>query len=73
MIYHGKKDCVLIENHYNTAGVNFMITNIKLYVQVVTFSVNDNIKFLEDIKQGFKRTISWDKYRSEINNTTKKQ
>ena len=29
-------------------------------------SINDNIKFLENIKQGFKRTISWNKYRSEI-------
>ena len=29
-------------------------------------SINDNIKFLENIKQEFKRTISWNKYRSEI-------
>ena len=29
-------------------------------------SVNDNIKFLENIKQGLKRTISWNKYISEI-------
>ena len=28
--------------------------------------INDNIEFLENIKQGFKRTISWNKYRSEI-------
>ena len=33
---------------------------------VVTLSINDNIKFLENIKQEFKRTISWNKYRSEI-------
>ena len=29
-------------------------------------SINDNIKFLENIKQGFTRTISWNKYRPEI-------
>ena len=29
-------------------------------------SVNDNINFLENIKQGIKRTISLNKYRSEI-------
>ena len=29
-------------------------------------SINDNIKILENIKQGFKITISWNKYRSEI-------
>ena len=38
----------------------------KLYIFVVTLSINDNIKFLQNLKQGFKRTISWDKYRSEI-------
>ena len=29
-------------------------------------SVNDNIEFLENIKQGCKWTISWDKYISEL-------
>ena len=29
-------------------------------------SINDNIKFLEKIKQGFKRTVSWNKHRSKI-------
>ena len=29
-------------------------------------TVNDNKKFLENIKPGFKRLISWNKYRSEI-------
>ena len=32
---------------------------------IVTLSINDNIKFLESIKQRFKRKISWNKYRSE--------
>ena len=43
-----------------------MITSTKRYVLVVTLFINDNIKFLENIKQRFKRAISWDKYRSEI-------
>ena len=47
-------------------SVSCTITRTKLYVSVVTLSVNDNIKFLENIKQGFKRTVSWNKYRSEI-------
>ena len=42
-----------------------MITSAVLYVPVVTLSVNDNVKFLENIKQGFKRTISCNKCRSE--------
>ena len=29
-------------------------------------SINDNIKFLEKIKQGYKRTVSWNKHRSKV-------
>ena len=43
-----------------------MITSTKLYVPVITLPINDNIKCLENIKQCFKRTIFWNKYRSEI-------
>ena len=49
-----------------TTGATFQINNLKLYVPVVTMSINDNTKFLENIKQGFKRIFSWKKYRSEI-------
>ena len=54
-----------------TTSATFQINNAKIYVPVVTFSVNDNIKFLENIKQVFKRTISWNKYRPEITTQTK--
>ena len=60
------KDCVLIEQNNNITGVNLVITSTKLYVLVVTLSINENINFLENTKQGFKKTISWNKYRSEI-------
>ena len=56
----------MIEHHDNITGVNSMITSTKLYVPVITLSINDNIKFFENIKQGFTRTISWNKYRSKI-------
>ena len=48
-----------------TTEVSFQINDMKLYVPVVTLSYNDNIKFLENTKQGFKRTIPWNKYRSD--------
>ena len=35
-------------------------------MSLVTLFINDNTKFLENIKKGFKRTIYWNKYRSEI-------
>ena len=43
----------------HTTGATFQINNAKPYTPVVAFSINDNIKFLENLKQGFKRTISW--------------
>ena len=46
--------------------------NTKLYSPVATLSINHNIKFLENIKQGLNRTISWNKYRFD-NTTNEKQ
>ena len=50
-----------------TAGT-FQINN----VPAVTLSINNNIKILENIKQGFKKIIYWNKYRSEITAQIKK-
>ena len=44
---------------------------IKLYVLVVSLSTKDDNNFLEQLKSGFKRTIKWKKYRSEMTNQTK--
>ena len=41
-----------------TTSAKFQINNVKLYVPVFTLSINDNITFLQNIKQGFKRRIS---------------
>ena len=61
------KEFVLIKQNKNIAGVNFVITSTKRYLPVVTLSINNNnIKFVEKIKQEFKRKICWSKYRSEI-------
>ena len=61
----------MIEHHDNITGVYFMITSTNLYVPVVILSINDNIKFLENIKKWFKKTNSWSKYRFEITTQTK--
>ena len=42
-----------------------------MYGPVVTLSNEDYNNFLEQLKVGFKRTIKWNKYRSEKNNHTK--
>ena len=42
-----------------------------MYLPVVTLSTKDDKTFLEQLKCGFKRTIKWNKYRSEMTNQTK--
>ena len=46
--------------------LNFKITDTKLYVPVVSLSKENEIKLLEQLKSGFKRTIKWNKYRSQM-------
>ena len=48
-----------------TTEATFEINDCKPYAPVVTFSINDNIKFLENQKLRFKKKISWNKYRFE--------
>ena len=50
----------------HTTWAKFQINNAKLYVSVVTLLINDNVKFWENIKQGFKITIFWNKYKYKI-------
>ena len=49
-------------------NATFKITDTKLYVPVVTFSTKDDNNFLEQLKSGFKKTIKWNRYRSEMTN-----
>ena len=52
-------------------SATFKITDTKLYVLVVTLSTKDDNNFLEQLKSGFKITIKWNIYRSEMTNQTK--
>ena len=75
------KNCVLIDkltreadydvdpNVYeidNPENATFKITQTKLFVPVVTLSKENDIKLLEQLKSGFKRTIKWNKDRSHM-------
>ena len=57
------KDCLITNS---TGEEKFAITETKLYVPVVTLSTKDNEKLLQQLKSGFKKTISWNKYESSI-------
>ena len=74
------KNCVLIDKLTKDADYDasidrkidnpenaiFQITDTKLYVPVVTLSKETDIKLLEQLKSGFKRTIKWNEYRSQM-------
>ena len=47
------------------------MTDTKLYMSVVTLPSQDNNKLLDQLKTRFKRTIKWNKYRSEMTNQPK--
>ena len=50
----------------NPENAIFQITDTKLHVPVVSLSKENHIKLLEQLKSGFKRTIKWNKYRSQM-------
>ena len=54
--------CVIIYTNVVNQVPTFTITEANLYVPVVTLSTNDNSKLLTQLKNGFKRTITWKKY-----------
>ena len=54
--------CVIIFTDVENQVPIFTITETNLYVPVVTLSTQDNAKLLPQLKSGFKRTISWNKY-----------
>ena len=47
-------------------GLEFQITDTKLCIPVVTLSKENDKKLLEQLKSGFKRTVKWNKYRSQM-------
>ena len=61
---------VLVEDNNNLTDISFKTTSTKLYVPVVTLSIGNNIKFFENLNQGFKGTVSWNN-RSEVTTQTK--
>ena len=58
-------DCVIIYTNIANQVPTFAITETNLYVPVVTLSTQNNAKLVPQLKSGFKRTISWNKYLSK--------
>ena len=59
-------DLLLTKDRVLITTKDFKITNTRPYVLIVTLSRNNSIKALENLNLGFKRTIPWNKYKSEV-------
>ena len=65
LILTWSENCVIIYTDVNNQVPTFTITETN--VSVVTLSTQDNSKLLPQLKYGFKRTISWNKYLAKPN------
>ena len=65
LILTWSSSCVLISTAIQNQNATFAITDTKLYVPVMTLSTQENTKFLQQLKSGFKRVINWNKYLSK--------
>ena len=62
LILTWSRNSVIISTNVANQSPTFTITETTLHVPVVTLSTQDNAKLLPQLKSGFKRTISWNKY-----------
>ena len=63
------ENCILASLARNST---FTITDAKLYIPVVTVSIEDNAKLTKLLSEGFERSVYWNKYkviRNKIYNT----
>ena len=58
-------NCVIVSTTVANQNATFEITDTKLYVPIVTLSIQDNAKPLQQLKSGFKRVVMWNKYLSK--------
>ena len=62
LILDWSANCVVIYTNVTNQVPTFTVTETNIYVPIVTLSAQDNVKLLAQLKSGFKRTISWNKY-----------
>ena len=65
LILTWSENCVITSTNVANQNPTFTITETNLHVPVITLSTQDNSKLLPQLKSGFKRTISWNKYISK--------
>ena len=63
-------NCIISVNAAANQARTFAINDANLYVLVVTLPTQDDTKSVLQIKSGFKRTNSWNKYHSKTEKQT---
>ena len=53
-------------DNVNNRETTFKMTSINLYVTIVTVSTKDNVTLTKQLKEGFKRSVYWNEYKSKI-------
>ena len=62
LILNWTRNSVIISTNVANQIPTFTITETAFHVPVVTLSTQDNAKLLPQLKNGFKRTVNWNKY-----------
>ena len=62
LILTWSENCIIVSTNIANQNPTFTITDTTLSVPVVTLSTQGNSKLLPQLKNSFKRTISWNKY-----------
>ena len=71
--FASSKDCFLVTGSATNQVPELKITDITVYVPVITLSSQDNATLLKQVESGFKRTIILIKYQSKKNKSSAKQ
>ena len=66
LILDWSANCVIVYTDVNNKVSIIAIIETNLYVSVITLSTQGNSKLLAQLKYGFKRTITWNKYLSKL-------
>ena len=57
---------ILISGGIDNQVQTLSITVAKHYIPVATLWTQENVKLLDQLKSGFKRIITWNKYQSKV-------
>ena len=53
-------------DNVNNRETTFQITSTKLYIPIISLLTKDNVNLTIQLNEGFKRSVYWNEYKSEI-------